>query len=240
MANLDYESFTESIRTILKLRDSQDSAIVKEIVEASVRDLIEEFDSDIGSRTDFELTVEDVTEGSQTFSRIYLPDDAHYVREVWVGDNLVQPIDVTDSKFWSDYQSYLVGPTILQAFIGRSEFGKLYIQFPYQLSVSSDVVIRVDYRLHSSDITYIPEAYKNLVIYASIRHYRNWYDIDNEVAQSKAEASYNKYLARMRADIGNQVMNKKLDYEVEWKKMFRYLLEGSTNPSINIRYSGGL
>ena len=85
MANLDYESFTESIRTVLKLRNSQDDAIVKEITQAAVRDLIEEFDSDVGSRTDFTLKVtQEQLDGVKWVSRIYLPNDALYVRQIYV------------------------------------------------------------------------------------------------------------------------------------------------------------
>ena len=227
MANLDYESFTESIRTVLKLRNSQDDAIVKEITQAAVRDLIEEFDSDVGSRTDFTLKVtQEQLDGVKWVSRIYLPNDALYVRQIYVGSTLVEPINMLDAEFWGNHSIYISNLIGVHAFVGRNESGKMYIQFA---SLLESDYIRVDYRIHSSDITYIPEAYKNLVLYASICHYRNWYMTDDVAAQSKAKDNYREYLARMRADTANQDLNQKRPYEVEWKNMFRFVLESNIN-----------
>lgn len=230
MANLNYENFTESIRVVLKLRNGQDDAIVKEITEAAVRDLIEEFDSDIGSRTDFSRTISQVEiPNGPTVSRISLPEDALYLRQCYVGSSLVMPIDVIDTEQWLDYRSNVGILTGLQAFVARDEFGKMYLQFATPISLAEGVPVRIDYRIHSSDITYIPEAYKNLVLYAAIYHYRNWYMLDDPAMQSKAEDNYKKYLSRMRADQANQVTNQKRPYEVEWKKMFEFVLMGSVN-----------
>lgn len=233
MANLDYDGFTESVRTILKLRNQQDEAIVREIVEAAVRDLIEEFDSEIGSRTDYTLTVENVMIGDEAeVSRIILPDDCHYVRQVYLNNCLVTPINIADAKMHeSDPHSGSI-----HAFAGRSEDGCMYIEFAELLR--EDICdVRVLYRVHSSDISYIPEAFKNLVLYAAMYHYRNWYTLDDPAMQSKAEAVYNKYLARMRAEQANQNTNNKRPYEVEWKKMFRFILEGSREDFYS-RYTG--
>lgn len=234
MANLDYDRFTESVRTVLKLRNKQDDAIVKEIVQAAVRDLIEEFDSDVGSRTDWSRSIEQVTlPDGPTVSRIYLPEDALYLREAYVGTQLVQAIDMTDVEFWYQFRDFTTSLSGLYAFIGRDEAGNMYLEFATPISVTEDTLIRIDYRLYSSDITYIPEAYKNLVLYASIYHYRNWYMLDDVAAQSKAEDNYKKYLTRMRADTANQVNDQKRPYEVEWKKNFRFVMEGSINDLFN-------
>jgi hypothetical protein len=230
MANLNYDSFTESVRTILKLRLGQDDAIVKEIVEASVRDLIKEWDSEIGSRIDYCLKIDQVDLGcDKTVSRIYLPDEATWVVECYVGNVLVTPIDLSDKKFWGDYtveSQYISG---LNAFVGRDECGKVYLEFAAPLCPPDDVPISVLYRISSSDVTYIPEAYKTLMLYTAVYHYRNWYTMDNPAAVSKAKENMRNYRAEFVAEQGNQVMNQKRPYEVEWKKMFRFVLEGSQN-----------
>ena len=239
MANLNYDSFTESIRTVLKLRNKQDDAIVREIVEAAVRDLIEEFDSDIGSRTDFTIPLsQEEREDGCKVTRMYLPEDALYVRQIYIGDVLVEPVDVIDLPFWRDYRELSTRLTGLQAFIGRTECGTMYVEFAVPFCVDDCTTIRVDYRVHSSDISYIPESHKNLALYAAIYHYRNWYMLDDPAIQSKAEENYRRYLARMVSGQGNQVTNQKRPYEVEWKKLFRFVLEGSAN-DISSRYDIG-
>lgn len=239
MANLNYDDFTESVRAVLKLRNKQDDVIVKEIVEAAVRDVIEEFDSSIGSRIDYCLCIEQVDVGcDKMVSRIYLPDDAHWLVEAYVGDVLITPIDMTDKKFWSDYNAVSTRITGLEAFVGRTEgCGTMYIEFAKQICVEDTVEISVIYRLHSSDINYIPEAFKTLMLSAAISHYRNWYMLDNPAAVSKAEATYKKYLSRMRSEQANQVTNNKRPYEVEWKKLFRFILEGGQNDFYSV-YTG--
>tara|TARA_R110000823_G_scaffold217636_3_gene346965 strand:+ start:1312 stop:2043 length:732 start_codon:yes stop_codon:yes gene_type:complete len=239
MANLNYEEFTESVRTILRLRNTQDDAIVKEIVQASVRDLIEEFDSGIGSRADYSLTVQQVAlTTTKTVSRIYLPDDALWLIECYVGDTLITPIDMSDKKFWGDYASISPELAGLPAFVGRTEGeGTMYIEFAGNILPSDTTEISVLYRVSSSNISYIPEAYKSLLLYASIYHYRNWYILDNPAAVSKARENYREYRAKFISDQGNQQTNQKRVYEVEWKKLFRFILEGSQN-NFYSRYTG--
>lgn len=230
MANLNYDSFTESVRTILKLRNAQDDAIVKEIVEACVRDIVEEFDSDIGSRTDYSLKITNVQiPDGPLVSRIYLPEDCHYVRQVEIGNTLVTPVDVTDVQFWRNYRTFVGRLTGLNGFISRDDNGNMYMELTSPITVDDRVPIIVDYRVYSSDISYIPEAYKTLVLYGAVYHYRNWYGVDAVEIQSKAEMNYNKYLSRFRSEQANQNTANKRDYEVEWKRMFRYVLESNVN-----------
>lgn len=238
MANLNYDDFTESVRTVLKLRNSQDDAIVREIVEAAVRDLIEEFDSDIGSRTDYCLCVEQVDLGcGKTVSRIYLPDEAMWIIEAYIGNTLITPIDMTDKKFWEEYTCASEYTGGLPAFVGRTECGQMYLEFASNITVSEGVEIAVLYRISSSDVSYIPEAYKTLMLQAAIYHYRNWYILDNPAAVSKARENYREYRAKFVAEQGNQSTNNKRPYEVEWKKIFRFILEGSKNDFYS-RYTG--
>lgn len=230
MANLNYDSFIKSLRTVLETRNNQDDAALSEVIEAAVRELIEEFDTEIGSRTDRcpEICNVELQDGCIA-TRIYLSDDVMYVKEAWINGVQITPVDILDEEMWnqagSNY-SYNVG---YNAFIERTPDGCMYIQLTNAINIDPNCPprVKVVYGVTSSDISYIPEAYKTLIIYGAVMHYHNWFLTDQIEAVSKATQNYDKYLKRMRAQFANQIVHQKRPYEVEWKKMFRFILEGS-------------
>ena len=107
----------------------------------------------------------------------------------------------------------------------------MFVQFVQCINVSDEYCPRVKmiYRSNSSDVSYIPEMFKNAVLYGCIYHYRNFYTVDDPAAQSKAQQNYNNAVVRVRSGLMNQSKSQKRNYEVEWKKLQRFLLEGSNN-----------
>ena len=235
--NLDYDNFTQSIRTVLKLRKGQDDAIVQEVVEAAVRDLTEEFEDGIKCKLDCSLEVVNEETDCGTVSRIYLPDDAMFIKELYIDEILVTPIGAVDEEFWREYQEDYIGG--LQAFPYRTIDGCFYVQFAqcFNLDDGYQPCVKMIYKSNSSDISYIPELFKNAILYGCIYHYRNFYTVDDPSAQSKAQQNYNKQLAKLRAGLMNQNKSQKRNYEVEWKKLYRYILNSNQNDFFSI-YTG--
>jgi len=235
--NLSYDDFTQSVRTVLKLRNKQDDAIVKEVVEATVRDLTDEFEEGIRSKLDCSLEVVNVDTDCGTVSRIYLPDDAMYVKEIYIDNVLVTPIDARDEQFWIDYDYDVIGG--LQAFPYRTPDGCFFVQFVQCFNLEDGYCpqVKVLYKSNSSDVSYIPELFKTVVLYGCIYHYRNFYTVDDPAAQSKAQQNYNRERSKLRSGLMNQNKSQKRDYEVEWKKLYRFMLEGNRNDFYS-RYTG--
>jgi hypothetical protein len=237
LSTLDYDSFTRSLKVILKLRSNTDDVIVREIAQAATRDIVREFDPVL----DFELSVVNETEGedNNTFSRIYLPDEALYLVQCYINSIEVVPVPVSDRSFTTEFERYGLGNNRYTATLHKTDDGRKYLQLIKTFADEDldNFNVTGTYTIYSDDVSYIPEAYRNLAIYAAVKHYRSWYTLDNPAAVSKAEQNYTKYLAELRAETSNQIPHQKRPYEVEWKKMQRILIEGSTEDFYSA-YSG--
>ena len=226
MSTLDYDSFTRSLKVILKLRSNTDDVIVREIAQAATRDIVREFDPTL----DFDLSIVNETEGSNEFSRIYLPDEALYLVQCYINSIEVVPIPISDRSFTTEFERYGLGNNRYTATLHVKEDGRRYLQLIKTIASEDLTNLNVTgvYTIYSDNVSIIPEAYRNLAIYAAVKHYRAWYTLDNPAAVSKAEQNYTKYLAELRAETSNQETHQKRPYEVEWKKMQRILIEGGT------------
>lgn len=235
MSTLDYDSFTRSLKVILKLRSNTDDTILREITQAATRDIVREFDPVI----DYELSITNETLGDNEFSRIYLPEEALYLASCYINSIEVVPVQVADRQFVTEFERSGLGDNRYSATLHRTSDGRRYLQLIKGIA-SSDLAnlnVTAVYTIYSDDVSYIPEAYRNLAIYAAVKHYRAWYDTDNTEAVSNAATNYRKYLSELRAENSNEDTHQKRPYEVEWKKMQRILLEGGTEDFYSA-YSG--
>lgn len=225
MSTLDYDSLTRSLKVILKLRSNTDDVVLREVTQAAARDIVREFDPVL----DFELSVVNEVEGSNEFSRIYLPDEALYLVQCYINSIEVVPVPISDRSFTTEFERYGQGNNRYTATLHRKPDGRRFLQLIKTIAEEDldNLTVTAVYSIYTDDISYIPEAYRNLAIYAAVKHYRSWYDLDNIPAVSKAESNYMRYLADLRAEMSNEDTHQKRPYEVEWKKMQRTLLEGS-------------
>jgi hypothetical protein len=239
VANLDYNSFVKDLRTVLSLRGGADEAALKVIIQATIRDVIREFNNSIGSRTDRRPFIcnEEIEDGT-TVTRIYLADDAVYIKSAFLNGIEIVPIDITEEEIWLQSAVNLNDNTIVEipASIQRTEDGQIFLQLIPLLTLNPESPPRavINYAITTSDVSFIPEAFKNLIIYGCIRHYNNWYLTDQPDTQSKSDANYRDYLKMLRAELGNENTHIKRTYEIEWERLFRVTLEGNTN-DLNVR-----
>jgi hypothetical protein len=229
MANIRENDFKNKVALALRLRGEEDSSLVELIIELAVKDIFRELGSDIGTRTVYDLSITNEDNSGYTFSRIYLPEDALFLRSLFINDEELICIDQREGLKQKLNITSTAGKFV--GTIHTSETGRLYVELTttYTVDTVAPPVISCIYRVNYKDITYIPEAYFDNLLYACVYHYRCLYEYSDLDSFKISKANYDKRLNDLRSLINNATGadKNKFPYEVLWQQNTEWLYAGN-------------
>lgn len=223
MPNISYDKLQEDLVAVLQLDQHQEDYRLLVHLKMAVRDAIEEFVDNVGTRTTNALPIalEQDAALDEQVTRVYMPNDCASPRQLLINGYEVRPVG-------SDIYEKVTRTTIGSGgFYGKTvvrEDGVSYVEV-WPSITQTDALVTLTYRISSDDVGRIPEQYRNLIIYGAARHWYALAHTDNPIMLSRMDRFYSKYLARLRSNIANQNTKQLRPYETEWLDQFQFFID---------------
>lgn len=223
--NILYSQLQDELVAVLGVGQSEEEYRIEVFLKMAVRDILDEFKDNIGTRTvrDLNITLEtDVDDGEQ-ISRIYMPDDCWTVRQIMVEGIEIEPVD---SSVFEKIKRSATSGTGYVGKIAQREDGRVYCEVWPTISTTT-YDIAVSYKIASEDVGRIPQIYKNAVVYGVASHWYNFVHTENPVMKSQMNKLYKQYIGKLRSDVNN-TRDQKINYrpfEYEWENQFLYFTD---------------
>lgn len=223
MPNILYDTLQEELVALLSLDQGVDDYRVKTFLKMAVREVLEEFKDNIGTRTTdlISLTIETDPYSGNDVSRIYLPNDAYIPLQI-----LIQGYEVTPVSS-AEFEKIKVSSRGTRGFHGKvvqREDGVTYVE-TWPTITQTNAVVNLTYRVTSEDVGKIPEHYKNVILYCVAKHWYNFVHTENPIMSSRMEKRYKESVARIRSDFANIEMAQDRPYENEWGNQFAFFID---------------